>query len=103
MNAISFYKQYVCRLGSVLHLLDQILAQPVPGMGTDAEARLHTLFAEAMTTFETVAGRLHAQAHESGLAIDAELGAKLAECRAKLAVLGTRCAVSPQDAALLDN
>lgn len=92
MNAILFYKQYVCRLGSVLHLLDQILAQPAPGLGSDAQARLRILFEEATTTFETVAARLHAQAHEGGLTIDAELGARLEECRAKLALLGARCA-----------
>lgn len=97
MNAASFYKKYVGRLGSVLHLLDQILAQPQPGLAGDAQARLRHLFEEALTTFETVADRMHAQAQRGGLAIDAELCARLGECRAKLAVLAERCAFSQED------
>lgn len=93
MNSILFYKQYVGRLGSVLCLLDQILEQPDPARTGDKQARLDTLLTEAKTTFETVAERMHAQAHKGGLTIDAELSAKLEECRARLAVLGTRCGV----------
>ena len=100
MNAISFYKQYVGRLGSVLCLFDQILEQPAPGPSSSEQAHLDILLAEAMTTFETVAYRMQAQAHHSGLTIDVELGAKLEECRAKLAMLAARCDARQLEAAL---
>lgn len=90
MHAVSFYKQYVGRLGSVLHLLDQILAQPHPGLAGEAQAQLATLFDEAVKTFETVAHAMQEQAERRGLAIDPELRTRLDECRARLAALAAR-------------
>ena len=93
MKVSPFYQQYLEGLRSVLHLLDQILANDNQDPACDSHERLRLLFEDVTVTFNHVMECMQAQARLDGLEIDDELD----ECCAKLALLRDRCVIPAGD------
>jgi hypothetical protein len=93
MKVSPFYQQYLEGLRSVVHLLDQILANDNRDPACDSHERLRLLFEDVTVTFNHVMECMQAQARLGGLEIDGELDTMLDECCTKLALLRERCAI----------